>query len=645
MIYESIINRRDNLRKCTSLIFSIICVCFQANAQSHEGSEYFKISATRFSLPENHTGLTDPAFVIWGKFTKTSLGDKYYLYLTVRFEHSTADNPNPSFWYSYKNSDGKLYTDKEIGTEPFKSITFYGALFAARVNYGAHRVDINLEGQEIPRRIGEVSKDFHVKSASVHIDRLTRYNIDAPAIRNAIANYENGIKKKEDDAKKVKEAEERKKQEETQKPAQGEEDLNTQATTLSNDNHGSVTKDTDDFWSDSRTRTNSRTSNDENLRGASQFGGGLDDIKEGDYFKDDKGNFYKKEKGNARVVSQSEYDRAQANKIQEQFAQQEQRRQEKMLVVDRAIDAGLDVLTTSFYAQQLSRNMKDATTLGSGFSSIEELNATFSQKMQEITYLSQELRTTSERNMNTYISSQLASSNSASEQAVVSAVGILGSVAISISSANEERKAREDLAAQRAAAETEIKERQRVALVNIRNEISKMFPEGGMPLSTHKIDAPLIYVFAYSTDEKNWEKDQEIPLTVSNVIPVYRYSDGTYPYTSNVKRTFENGGVNKPILIGYFTDRTEAEKYRNSLVDVAPNAKLAVNDIEIKVKEQNTNAIQNSNNDTDFWGNKNTDAKKNNTETELDFWGMPVKKKGTETKKNEQKKQDDFWSN
>lgn len=642
MVYKTHKNIDENKRLVLVFLFILAFCC--TFAQSYENQGYFKISATRFSLPANHSGLTDPAFIIWGKFTKTSIGDKYYLYLRVRFEHSAANNPNPSFWYSYRNHNGKIYTDKEIGTAPFQSIRFLGASFNFKVSYGINTVNITMNHDDY-KRMGEVSKDFDINSASVFVEDLVWYNHEAIDIKNAIATYENAIKKKEEEVKKAKEAEERKKQEEAKQLAEEQELLNAQGKEQTSINKDTATGDTDDFWSDSRSRTNSRTSNNENVRSASQFGGGLDDIEEGGYFKDDKGNYYKKEGGNARIVNQSEYDRAQGEKVQQQFAQQEQRRQEKMQVVDEAIHTGMDILTTSFYTQQMARGVKDATQLSSDFESVEELNAAFSQQLKEITYLSQELKAASVHNMNTYTTAATAGATTSTDHAYATALSVFGSVAASISADKAEKKAREELSRQRSEAEAEIKERQRKALVAIRDEISKVFPEGGMPLSSHKVDAPILYLFAYSANKTAWEKDQDVPLAVSNVIPIYRYNDGTYPYTSNVKRTFESGGIENPTIIGYFTDKRQAEKYRKSLLEVAPNARFAVNGVEIKVKEKSSGDTQTTNSDTDFWGNKKTDSKTNNTETELDFWGVPVKKKGTETKKTEQEKQNDFWNN
>lgn len=110
-----------------------------------------------------------------------------------------------------------------------------------------------------------------------------------------------------------------------------------------------------------------------------------------------------------------------------------------------------------------------------------------------------------------------------------------------------------------------------------------------------------------------------IPFYISNVIPVYRYSDGTYPYTVNVKQTFEKEGMKNPTIIGYFTDKVEAEKYRRSMLDVTPNAKFDVKAINVEVKEKRAERKEVQ---LDFWGMPEETEEAD--EIELDFWGRPI---------------------
>lgn len=442
--------------------------------------------------------------------------------------------------------------------------------------------------------------------------------------------------KKQKEEKEKKEAEEKKKKEEAERKKNEENNKQTASNKTA----------TDDFWGDgssSKKATNSNDKNkdlypkDENFVADSKFKNNLNNVKEGEYFTDGAGGYYKKELGGARKVDKMVYERQAANKIYEKMERQEMERQQR----DAEFKQKWDNMSTSFYAMSAAKEgMRDASSLGSGYSSIEELNSAFHQKMRQISAMSSQVQAASAQGAQAYANIIGQGSNGYDYSG---AVGAIGSIASALYANKAEKDAREELQRQRNEEEARIKKAQLDALIAIRTEIDKVYVEGGMPLISHKITAPVLYVFAYNSNKADWVKNQNVEMSISNVIPVYRYGDGTYPYTSNVKRTFENAGISSPVLIGYFTNKTEAENYRRSLLDVAPNAKFTVKEVEIKVKEQKPSTTSNTL-ETDFWGTKNETKNQDNTQnTETDFWGTPTKDKKTEPKK-ETKKEDDFWS-
>lgn len=451
-------------------------------------------------------------------------------------------------------------------------------------------------------------------------------------------------KQKEETEKK--EAEEKKKKEEEEKKRK-EAEINKQKTDTKNQQTASDDTVTNtDFWGDgssSKKATNSNDHNkdlypkDENFVSDSKFINNLKDIKEGDYFTDDAGGYYKKELGGARKVDKMVYEREAANKIYEKMERQEVERQQR----DAEFKQNWDNMSTSFYAMSIAKEgMRDASSLGSDYSSIEELNAAFNQKMRQVSAMGSQMQASTTQAVQAYSTLINTGSGGYDYSGYTNAIGSIGAA---ISANKAENDAREELKRQRAEEEARIKKAQLDALIGVRTEIGKVYSEGGMPLSSHKITASILYVFAYNSNKADWDKNQNVAMSISNVIPVYRYSDGTYPYTSNVKRTFENAGINNPVLMGYFTNKSEAENYRNSLIDVAPNAKFAVKEVEVKVKEQKSNNSTNTS-ETDFWGTK-TETKKQDSlqNTQTDFWGTSTRDEKTETK-SETKKEVDFWS-
>lgn len=413
-------------------------------------------------------------------------------------------------------------------------------------------------------------------------------------------------KQKEEEEKNRKETEAKKQQEETKNQK------SEQNNAISNKN----------FWGDESSSKKSTTSNnnnkdlypkDENFVSDSKFKDNLSGVKEGEYFTDGQGGYYKKELGGARKIDKIAYEREAANKVYAQMERQEIERQQR----DAEFKQNWDNMSTSFYAMSAAKEgMRDASSLGSGYSNIEELNAAFNQKMRQVSAMSSQMQASTIQAVQAYSNVISTGSSGYDYSGYTNAIG---SIASAISANKAENEAREELKRQRAEEEARIKKVQLDALIAIRTEIGKVYTEGGMPLSTHKITAPILYVFAYNTNKVDWDKNQNVAMNISNVIPVYRYKDGTYPYTSNVKRTFENAGLSNPVLMGYFTNKNEAENYRNSLLEIAPNAKFAVKEVEVKVKEQKTNNTTNT--------------------SETDFWGTPIKDKKIETKK-----EDDFWS-
>lgn len=449
--------------------------------------------------------------------------------------------------------------------------------------------------------------------------------------------------KKEKDKKLADELQQKKKKEEEEKNKKDADNNQTESASKNN---------ADDFWSDNTnnsgqntTSTKSQTSQkDDSFVSDSKFQNNLRGIKEGEYFSDGQGGYYQRTSDGAKKVDKRTYEQDAANKIYADMERREVEREQR----DAKFEQDWNNFSTSFYAMSNAKEgMRDASNLDENYKTIEQLNAAFSQKISDIRQMSTQLQQSSTQAIQSY-SSALTNAGPSNAYDYSGAVSILGALGSSIAANSEAKKAREELNRQRDAQEAEIKAKQLSALLALRTEIGKMYTEGGMPLSSHKIDAPVLFLFAYENNKEGWNQNKNIDIIISNIIPVYRYSDGGYPYTSNVKRIFENAGIKNPAIIGYFTNKKEAEKYRNSLIEVAPNAKFTLKNIEVKVKEQTINT-SNKSSSTDFWGtdkNKNTEE----TKTETDFWGNDKNKNTPETKteiktetKSEKKTETDFW--
>ncbi len=339
---------------------------------------------------------------------------------------------------------------------------------------------------------------------------------------------------------------------------------------------------------------------------AEQFEGGLRHVKEGEFFKDSSGNFYRKENGMVHPVSKAMYDRAIAQERQEAIDQRNAQVAEAKNIVNQA----QELFVSNFYAQGLANNLREAGKLNGDYKNIDDLNEAFNQQLAAIRQQAAELQNTTVKNMQSY-TTLMTTGNNATYSGVASAVG--SAVAV-LSSGNAERKAREELYRQRSEQEALIKEREFKALVSLRNTISKTFSQGGMPLSSHRVNTPVVYLFAYSSNNDDWKKNAQLPLKISNVVPFHRQSDGGYPYVTQVNQLFERAGMIHPTIVGYFTDKNEADSYRKALLELAPNARFVISEVEIDPQKSSPfSKMQESSSASDFWGIKSV-------KSGADFW-------------------------
>src|SRR5690606_17315964 len=162
---------------------------------------------------------------------------------------------------------------------------------------------------------------------------------------------------------------------------------------------------------------------------------------------------------------------------------------------ETAATQAINTTFTSFYAMRAAgQNLKDASRLEGHFDNIEDLNHAFAQKLSEVSQMGSELRATSVQSVQNNANALAAANttSTANNHGYGQALGALGGIAAGISADKAEQRAREELRKEREAHEKSIKARQLQALINVRDEIGTMFLEGGMPLSSHKINESVL---------------------------------------------------------------------------------------------------------------------------------------------------------
>ncbi len=292
------------------------------------------------------------------------------------------------------------------------------------------------------------------------------------------------------------------------------------------------------------------------------------------------------------------------------------------------------VMANSFYANEArsraEQGISDNSSFNQRFDNVEDLQNAFYNQANAINQYAQDLsdaRMQQNANTQEYLWGNSTGADQAVGELATSVANIIGSA-----KAEKERKeAQEKLRKERDAERTRIETERKQKIANLRNDIFKQYPEGGVPLSRHNINLDELYFFTYWYDGKATAK-------VSNVFPYAKYKDGTWSFKDKVKAESEKAVSSKVTLVGYFTTKALAEKERNVFVELLPQAEVQVTAYTVKGRKWD-GAESGS---TDFWGNETKEKQETKTTSKNtdDFWGdAPAKT----DKKNETKKSESFW--
>lgn len=356
-----------------------------------------------------------------------------------------------------------------------------------------------------------------------------------------------------------------------------------------------------------------------------------------DDFWDDKPAAQNTSSGSSSQTTQKSKEQIAADKrLQEsrdRYAEQENRflnTMEKQKQEQERRDA---VMANSFYANEArsraEQGISDNSSFNQRFDNVEDLQNAFYNQANAINQYAQDLsdaRMQQNANTQEYLWGNSTGADQAVGELATSVANIIGSA----KSEKERKEAQEKLRKERDAERTRIETERKQKIANLRNDIFKQYPEGGVPLSRHNISLDELYFFTYWYDGKTTAK-------VSNVFPYAKYKDGTWAFKDKVKAESEKATGSKVTLVGYFTTKALAEKERNVFVELLPQAEVQVTVYTVKGRKWDGE----TSGSTDFWGNE-TKAKQETKTTSKntdDFWGESKKT----DKKAETKKSDSFW--
>lgn len=594
-------------------------------------------------MPPGHTtGLTRPGFKIEPKLSIISLGKEKHLQLRMDVQMGTARNyPGPfSFRYTYH---GKEYTDQDLGKDPFTSIRLNTADFTVLVQGKAwqkrvvYKVSIISDLGIVPENALASEYTAHVQS----LDDIAYYGTEN--IEKAIRDFEDNRQKKTTE----------KNQPEKSQPEKNNTGLlnnpvkpntstqvasNTKTQTEPSKTVNNSKSATEDFWSEKKTRVQENTSADSkiiplqpNHKNLPEFvrttdgkfyrkgsDGRFRELSEQDYMA------AKSSSNNSKLSSVPEEKKVSAEEIKAQLDKITNDARER----DEKITANLNRLSNAmqqnyYYAEAIrngKQNLAELSTLSGNYTSIGQLESEFNQKYASIRGQVQELEQARNAKLNN--AANYSFNGSGTEQAIGEGVKLIGSIFNSAKASKEEKEAKAALKAERERQEAALLAARQKARTELRNQLLKSFPNGGTPLSSHKINQPAVYMFGYIIDPAAITNTTTNVL-VSNVFPVNQYSDGSYPLKTIVANKLKGLGNGDVVLVGFYTDQNAAQQMRNSFINLASKSELVVNNIVLKTTAGSSSASSGASGD---------------------FWETGQKQKAAAAD-TIGKKKDDFWKN
>lgn len=397
--------------------------------------------------------------------------------------------------------------------------------------------------------------------------------------------------------------------------------------------------------------------------GASSFGtvrtSPIDLSNTSQYFRDNQGNYYEKiDNRRFRQVTQTDYESGRQSIEQNRKISEQQKKIADQRYADSALAAikassnnvlernrsaqqeserWRDLMSQNFYAaQQLTEarsNFQEKSKLADRYNSVEELERDYRQKVSGLSASANQLAEAKNQSLQSNYEYQFRDAD-ASGRALGQAVVGVGSIINSISADKQAERARRELAEARAAALKKMEKERKEGLIAARKKLINDFPDGGTPLSAHRVSTNEVYLFAYTTDPMKLEADMPT-LAVTPVFPVGKRSDGTWPFKSSIV-----GEVNRlsqsqtPTLFGYFASKEKAEEWNAAFLRMAKQSGFQVKSISYAGKptsirkESSTTPPEST---TDFFGNplkgseSKSEPKSESKKTKLDFFGNPIK--------------------
>lgn len=634
------------------LIILIYLISFQSFSQNDKDYREYPMIPCYYTLPINYNGLSETSFKVYPKIRLERWSDKSDIIFSMDCVPATANSPTPYFKYSY-NFGGKQYGELSVGFDPFKVIVPENIRFEVTVTYGSKSWTKNDVGEVGTTIMASIEKDAKVSEIFVRVkvvgivfftgnkliedkiqkilanenakkdynNLITRANnlFNAKNWFDAKKNYQlasnlfpsesypkSQIAKIEDEENRVKVVEENRIK---QEDARVKESKTANATNSSIQPQNSTANEDNSFWTEKPVPKREAIPDQPLHKNLPDF-----------VRTTDGGYFYREKDGKFREVTMDEYNaartkanaskaqdinapevtRAEVKTVEDIFKEAEVRNQEINALVNRKVEAWQQ----SFYHAEAIRNSKqklaNLRVLSGDYESIEQLKAEFNEKFNAISEEVKQLEASRNSNINNAVNANFYGNST--EVAIGQGIQLIGSIVNSAKANKEEREAKEALIRAKEEQKAEFKKKKKQYQISLRKNLLTSFPDGGTPLTGHKITSPEVYMFTYIIDLNTLEAEI-LDVSVSNVFTVRQYSDGTFPYKTSLKSKLSGYAKGDIIMVGFYLDKQNAEQMQKTFINLAKKSNYNVKTILIKEanKEEGSPAAKTSENN--FWDN------------------------------------------
>lgn len=575
------------------------------------------------------------------------------LYVKVKMVKGSV-KASSKYWFDGEQLNAIPFPDPEPKELQFKGFVMHNATQIAELQFNLPVIDskdITNEFKEFLKSIkGKHSIEDIVKNLRLQAPFPSSKCLENPKIHEAVRAARAKAKKEAEEAerekKKKAQQEEQAKKEKERKEAEEKEKKDRAEAEKKKQDYASG-----DFWG-----TGSKSAPADTAAAASASGAGR-------YVRTtDGGYWWQGADGKNRQVSAAEYNaprdretetRRQAaaeetakknEETSQRFFADQQRRQEERERTNQAVDRIQKGFAQSFYIAEAAgsarENIRSLSKMDGNYESSEELEADYDRRMraldQEISNLE-----AAERQGVEAAKEMFYGGGSETDRAAGNLVGMLATMANNADREAKKREAQARLNEQREQMQKQIAAKRHAAMIEGRKSFLAKFPDGNVPLSSHKVPVDTLYFFSYTFD-KNAIENPNPQITLANTFPVARYGDGTWPFKHSINSDLRRLAPGENTLMGYYATRELADEMRATFIKLGKKNGFVIKDVKYAGRDRSGSSMAagssqggSAGSAPDFWSKP--DVEKKPVKSEADFWSKP------DAEKKPVKSDADFW--